>query len=331
MPSPLQAIVGVIVSGALATVLVGCGIFEKGKSSENAAVAALAPPPIEPVVYRNLAPEDAIAYNSTLPPTMNPGPSAKPFFVARGLTFTRAADCLTAAIYYEAATESAQGQRGVAQVILNRVRHPAYPKSVCDVVYQGAERTTGCQFSFTCDGSLLRTPMQSFWKRARAVAVAALSGSVEPSVGLATHYHANYVVPYWSSSLARSATIGAHIFYRWNGRWGTPAAFTGRYAQLEPDPAALLQKIRLASAAAHGTQPMLPNAADLNSEALAVVAAPTPDRPVPRVLLKADEGAGTLRDELRGSRPLLADLAARELVGNPAHALPKPSLNVLTN
>lgn len=326
----MQPIVRVIAGTALALALLSCGSVDKRKSSDKTAVAAFVPPPVEPVVYRALAPEEAIAINAALPPTLDPGPSAHPFFIAPGITFARAADCLTAAIYYEAATESAQGQRGVAQVILNRVRHPAYPKSVCAVVYQGAERTTGCQFSFTCDGSLLRAPMQSFWRRARAVAVAALSGSVEPSVGLATHYHANYVVPYWSSSLARSATIGAHIFYRWNGGWGKPGAFTGHYAQLEPDPLALIQKIRLASAAAKGTPTLvLPYAAGLNSEALAVVAAPTSHAVVPRVVLKADEAAGTLRDELKGSRPLLADLASHELIASPA--LPKRSLVARTD
>jgi spore germination cell wall hydrolase CwlJ-like protein len=76
------------------------------------------------------------------------------------------ADCLTAAIYYEAASEPDDGQRAVAQVVLNRVAHPAYPKTVCGVVYQGSERGTGCQFTFTCDGALARKPSRYFWDRA---------------------------------------------------------------------------------------------------------------------------------------------------------------------
>ncbi len=138
--------------------------------------------------------------------------------------------CMTQAIYYEAANEPDQGQRAVAQVVLNRVRHPAYPDSVCGVVYQGWQRSTGCQFSFTCDGSLARLPSTSGWIRARRVAMASLTGWVEPSVGTATHYHANYVVPYWASSLDKVATIGAHIFYNMRGAWGRPAAFSNRYA-----------------------------------------------------------------------------------------------------
>lgn len=148
----------------------------------------------------------------------------------------RALDCLTAAIYYEAASESDQGQRAVAQVVLNRVAHPSYPDTVCGVVYQGSERSTGCQFSFTCDGSLARIPNRQFWARAMAVAQAALSGQVERSVGLATHYHTIAVHPYWAPSLNHVITIGAHRFYRFNGAAGQPGAFRFAYGGAEPLP-----------------------------------------------------------------------------------------------
>ncbi|CAN5526142.1 hypothetical protein BH10PSE3_BH10PSE3_41230 [soil metagenome] len=96
----------------------------------------------------------------------------------------RALDCMTAAAYYEAAFEDPAGQAAVAQVVINRVRHPAFPKSVCAVVMQGSERKTGCQFTFTCDGALARAPNPTVWLRARAVAAAALNGKVEKSVGM---------------------------------------------------------------------------------------------------------------------------------------------------
>jgi spore germination cell wall hydrolase CwlJ-like protein len=130
---------------------------------------------------------------------------------------TRALDCLTAAIYYEAATETPQGQRAVAQVVINRVRDPNYPKSICGVVFQGSQRKTGCQFSFTCDGSLARQPSAPLWQRLRAIAWAAMNGQVEPSVGGATHYHTIWVVPYWQSSLQKLGVVGSHIFYTWLG------------------------------------------------------------------------------------------------------------------
>jgi spore germination cell wall hydrolase CwlJ-like protein len=145
----------------------------------------------------------------------------------------RAVHCLTQAIYYEAAREPLKGQQAVAQVVLNRVRHPAYPKTVCGVVYQGASLPTGCQFTFTCDGSLRWRPEPDLWQRAETVARQALAGYVDKEVGSATHYHAAYVAPYWAPTLVKMTQVGQHIFYRWTGSWGEPAAFTGRYAGRE--------------------------------------------------------------------------------------------------
>lgn len=151
-----------------------------------------------------------------------------------GVDRNRALECLTAAVYYEARSESDQGQRAVAQVVLNRVAHPSYPNTVCGVVYQGSERSTGCQFSFTCDGSLARAPNRMFWYRAQNVARAALSGYVERSVGLATHYHTIAVSPYWAPSLRHIITIGAHRFYRFGGAAGEAGAFRFAYQGGEP-------------------------------------------------------------------------------------------------
>jgi spore germination cell wall hydrolase CwlJ-like protein len=145
----------------------------------------------------------------------------------------RAVHCLAQAIYYEAAREPVKGQQAVAQVVLNRVRHPAYPKSVCGVVYQGASLPTGCQFTFTCDGALRWRPEGDLFARAEGVAKKALAGYVDTDVGSATHYHAAYVAPYWAPTLVKMTQVGQHIFYRWTGTWGEPAAFTGRYAGRE--------------------------------------------------------------------------------------------------
>nr|WP_299914080.1 cell wall hydrolase [Sphingomonas bacterium] len=163
---------------------------------------------------------------------------ALPFSMAGASTTdrARALQCLTAAIYYEAATEPDAGQQAVAQVILNRVRHPAFPATVCGVVYQGSERNTGCQFSYACDGSMARVPSRAYWIRAMKVAVAALNGQVFAPVGLATHYHTYAVTPSWNKTLVMTAAIGAHFFHRWQGWWGTPAAFSQHYAGNEPFP-----------------------------------------------------------------------------------------------
>ncbi len=146
----------------------------------------------------------------------------------------RAQECMAQAIYYEAASESDAGQRAVAQVVLNRVAHPAYPRNVCGVVYQGSERKTGCQFSFTCDGALSRRPSAAGWSRASRIARQALAGVVYAPVGTATHYHTLAVNPYWASSLETVGVIGFHIFYRWPGSAGRPSAFTAGYAGAEP-------------------------------------------------------------------------------------------------
>ena len=145
----------------------------------------------------------------------------------------RAVSCLSQAVYYEAAHEPEVGKAAVAQVVLNRLRHPGYPKSVCGVVYQGSARSTGCQFTFTCDGGLARAPDPLLWAEANRIARRALAGYVVPEVGTATHYHADYVAPYWAPTLVKLTQIGAHIFYRWTGPSGQPGAFSGRYAGSE--------------------------------------------------------------------------------------------------
>lgn len=204
----------------------------------SAPAAALPPPP--PLEVEDLSAEEAARINAETPADAPAGPAAARFRLAAAQpAATQALECLAQAVYYEAATESENGQRAVAQVVLNRVRHPAFPASVCGVVYQGSTRLTGCQFSFTCDGALARAPMAGLWSRARRIAQEALNGAVYAPVGNATHYHAYYVRPYWAPTLDKIVTEGAHIFYRWRGAWGRPGAFNQRYAGQEPDAGAL--------------------------------------------------------------------------------------------
>lgn len=193
-----------------------------------------------PAPEDNLTPVEATERNKAIPFTTSSVASARPFQLfgeklETGLTALR---CLTQAVYYEAAYEPLQGRRAVAQVVLNRMRHPAFPNSVCGVVYQGVNRPV-CQFSFTCDGSLNRRPDPAKWAEAQIVARDALNGHVEERVGYSTHYHANYVSPYWAPKLVKIARIGAHIFYRWPGGWGLPRSFSDRYSGAEAIPAIL--------------------------------------------------------------------------------------------
>jgi spore germination cell wall hydrolase CwlJ-like protein len=180
--------------------------------------------------------DTAVAINSLRPFAGLPIRPMRPFVLnADAEDSARALHCMTQAIYYEAAREPVKGQEAVAQVVLNRVRHPAYPKSVCGVVYQGAGLSTGCQFTFTCDGALARTPQPALWRQAQDVAKRALAGFVDKDVGSATHYHAAYVSPYWAPTLVKMVQVGQHIFYRWTGPWGEPPAFVGRYAGREAE------------------------------------------------------------------------------------------------
>ena len=167
--------------------------------------------------------------------------------------FARSLDCLAKAIYYEARSESEDGQRAVAQVVLNRVRHSAFPNSICGVVFQGAHLRTGCQFTFTCDGSLNLTAYGPAWDRARRIAFEAVNGEVYAPVGTATHYHTTAILPYWASSLTRLAVVGAHIFYRWRGGEGAPGAFTQRYAGVEPAPHMAAERYEAVPAALAGS------------------------------------------------------------------------------
>ena len=202
--------------------------------------AEAAPPAPPPLILQPVAPQQALKVNAEIPLAGGPNPAAAPFvFKGNASARTQALNCLASAIYYEAGNQDADGERAVAQVVLNRVRHPAFPDSVCGVVYQGSTRTTGCQFTFTCDGSLAREPDADGWRRAWKVAEEALSGKVYAPVGWATHYYADYVLPTWAASMAKNAVLGAHLFYRWAGSWGKAAAFSDTYAGREPNAAAL--------------------------------------------------------------------------------------------
>jgi hypothetical protein len=244
-----------IVALVAVTVTASClpaGTASRPQSVSQAEATRDAPPPAPAPVLQPIPAAEALAINAAIPLSTAPNPAAAPLVVhARsGTDQLRALDCLADAIYYEARSESEDGQRAVAQVVLNRVRHPAFPNSVCAVVYQGAERGSGCQFTFACDGSLAIPPLGAAWLRARRIASAALAGDVYAPVGNATHYHTQAVLPVWSQTMVKAAVIGAHIFYRWNNHWGEPGAYVARYAGAEPALAMAARQTTLARARA---------------------------------------------------------------------------------
>jgi spore germination cell wall hydrolase CwlJ-like protein len=136
----------------------------------------------------------------------------------------RARDCLAAAAWYEAGDDPS-GERAVVQVVLNRARHPAFAASVCGVVFQGSERVTGCQFTFTCDGSLAaRHPGPAAWARARAIAGRPCRRS-RSARGLGHALPCRLCRAQMAEFADKLAQVGAHLFYRWQGWWGTAPAF----------------------------------------------------------------------------------------------------------
>jgi spore germination cell wall hydrolase CwlJ-like protein len=142
-----------------------------------------------------------------------------PFRLANPVDTASDLNCLTAAVYYESRGESREGQAAVAQVVLNRVRNPAFPKTVCGVVYQGAAAHS-CQFSFACDGQMGARHEAGAWDRARDVAGRALGGYVMGQVGGATHFHVASLGAVWNGSMVEVARVGQHIFYGFGGHRG---------------------------------------------------------------------------------------------------------------
>jgi hypothetical protein len=200
------------------------------------------------------------------------GPAAVPLFSGvspltslASIDRARALDCMSWAIAYEAAGQPIAGQEAVGQVILNRVRDPHRPKTVCGVVFQGSERRTGCQFTFTCDGSLHRRLSEETMAVARSVAALVLDGAAPDHVAGATNYHADYVLPLWAATGRRVAQIGAHIFYQMPGvmaAGAAPVATAGEPAYAAPAPALPMRRAgRRAHAVGLARQIAVPTAA----------------------------------------------------------------------
>lgn len=197
---------------------------------------------------------EARRLNAAIPFAPNAGVPAQPFLLASSTADReRAVDCLALAAMAEAG-EGDDGQRAVIQVILNRVRHPAFAKTVCGVVFEGSHRSTGCQFTFTCDGALARRHSADAWARARIRAIDAIAGRVYSPVGMATHYHTDWVHPYWSASLLKLARVDTHLFFRWRGYAGSAANMNVAYRGGEPAMAQLAY--RFAHAEGAGALPL---------------------------------------------------------------------------
>lgn len=123
--------------------------------------------------------------------------------------------CLAINIYREAGHEPFEGKVAVAQVTLNRVEHPAFPKDICSVVYQKnvfMEKVV-CQFSWYCDSTHRNRPInkQAYEESYEVAKKVLLEGFRLDGLKDALYYHADYVKPNWKHQ--KVAKIGRHIFY----------------------------------------------------------------------------------------------------------------------
>ena len=224
----VRALAGAIVLGSGAGFLVGVAYLAGG----HAAGAVHVEPP--PVAAGQTIAQNGSRVSASTNSVVQLGALRDRFRVAGSLTqtvarpfqFQQVADaprdlnCLAQAVYFEARGEATDGQKAVAQVVLNRVRHPAFPKTICAVVHQRSG--SGCQFTFACRSSEA-TPDSSAWRRAQDVARAALHGAVMGAVGDATHFQTAHGGPF--AGLLRVAQVGAHVFYRFAGHDGSTAMF----------------------------------------------------------------------------------------------------------
>ncbi|MCO5060218.1 MAG: cell wall hydrolase [Rhizobiaceae bacterium] len=193
-------------------------------TSEKADILATAYAPAEPDYavaspFESLIREDKDPYGGRFVPPLGAGDHAWMGKPLPASVFTSGEqECLAQGIYFEARGENLKGQAAVAQVILNRVRNPTYPNTICGVVYQNKTWRNRCQFSFACDGARDRVRSPGHYRTAQDIAMAVTAGKIFiPEVGSATHYHATYVHPRWSRTMEKMKKIGLHIFYRTHG------------------------------------------------------------------------------------------------------------------
>ena len=230
---------------AVAVLLVAWPLVHHNASAPDEVVPAASATPLSALPARasdapvlatpTQAPADAMASNLAVPfSTATLAPATSFRFTGSTQDRARAADCLALAALAEAGGDDA-GQRAVIQVVLNRVRHPAFARTVCGVVFEGSQRRTGCQFTFTCDGSLDRRYSDASRAAALSRAQEALGGRVYAPVGIATHYHTDWVFPWWSPKLLKIAQVQTHLFFRWPGYWGSAPASNIAYRGGEPD------------------------------------------------------------------------------------------------
>jgi spore germination cell wall hydrolase CwlJ-like protein len=227
---------GVTVSGGFESIRTQMAEARKPKRG----VGELEDVPIDPIVVASIDPSTTAALDAIdqIVPMPNIMPVSAPAALAYArettpaTAFDRLVDqngkavsekdlwCMATAIYFEARSESYRGQIAVGQVVMNRVAHKIYPKTICNVVFQNQHMRNACQFSFACDGIPERVTEAKAWAQAEEIAKGVINGTLYiTEVGKATHYHATYVYPHWAPKLKKNTKIGHHVFYQFKRGW----------------------------------------------------------------------------------------------------------------
>jgi hypothetical protein len=196
-------------------------------------------------------------FAETLTKVFSPGPStAQSVEAPVELAAARLAaesQCLAEAMYYEARGEGVDGQKAVAEVVLQRTRNRNYGNTVCSVVYEGIEPgRLDCQFSFACDGSRNRVREEAVWRETKLLAEKIMTGQMKLAnkTGRAVAYHSVDVTPFWSARMYRTAQIGNHVFYRF-----PPRTASARSVTPAPPPPPNVQNISVEGAKTPATGP----------------------------------------------------------------------------
>jgi spore germination cell wall hydrolase CwlJ-like protein len=315
-----RALTGAALIGSVVGLGLGAGYLTAGLGdaalhrAETARVALGPNAGFQPAAFEAGALSPQLRGTQGLPAGMDPDAAR---MAAVAPSRSRELDCLAQAVYFEARGESPRGQQAVATVIMNRVKNPNFPKTVCAVVYQGSTHRNGCQFSFACDGLAERVVERTAWDRARSVAARVLSGAVLRDIGSATHFHTTAVTPDWGSRMLRVAQVGLHVFYRFNPHAKAPVEIepqedTAVFASAPAKPA----ELHLAEAL---TAPQPVEAKAVAPAAKAVAPAAEAKPPLPKLLDIPPAGLAKAVDAVA---PVAVSKTDAPVASNPPAATP---------
>jgi len=209
--------VSLLMATAAAPQIVGEGSSVTVTPAAAAAAPDLTPPPVSPAIPgpdKNVAGDKTVPSldadaSAAAPPSLESDAPLDVRVANEGLNIASLdseLECMAKVVHHEAANQSLRGQLAVAQLILNRVKSPLFPKTICAVVNQ-----PGQFFSTRAYAAPVRSPR---WHTSVAIARIAREANLPEIAPGALFYHASYVTPSWSRRRVKVARIGENVFYR---------------------------------------------------------------------------------------------------------------------